>query len=244
MATLYTALYIHLASRKVLEPPLVYLIVTLSLWAFSRLVWLLPLVYRNCTRGSLYHKATVMKLHDASHICIRLHRPLRVQAGQWVYLRVRGLSIPSIIESHPFMIAWSYNSSLNSDCVERNPVKYSDTLTLIVRRFTGITDKIHSKATEPIPQNMYVDNFTRDIGGCICSKMSKKCEVDVMIEGPFGRPLRLERFSSVVLFAQDHGIAAQLPYLRDCLTRKSLWTTKTRRVVLYWEISSESKWTI
>lgn len=59
------------------------------------------------------------------------------------------------------------------------------------------------------------------------------------IDGPYGRELDLSQYGTVLLFATDIGIAAQLPYLKQLIAERREWDSKTRRIALFWEIGAE-----
>ncbi|KAI1382492.1 uncharacterized protein F4822DRAFT_435527 [Hypoxylon trugodes] len=67
------------------------------------------------------------------------------------------------------------------------------------------------------------------------------CASDMMalVEGPYGKELRLDLYGTVLLFATGIGIAGQLPYVEHLLTGYQNCEVKTRRIALFWEVESE-----
>ena len=45
-------------------------------------------------------------MRDACHAEIRIQRPIELREGQYMYLNVPGLGVPSLFQSHPFWIVW------------------------------------------------------------------------------------------------------------------------------------------
>ncbi|KAF2210287.1 hypothetical protein CERZMDRAFT_45775 [Cercospora zeae-maydis SCOH1-5] len=55
------------------------------------------------------------------------------------------------------------------------------------------------------------------------------------LRGPYGAPVRLEEFGTVIMFASGDGIFAQLPFIRFLTDRSKLAAIKTRRIKLVWQ---------
>ncbi|CAM1508785.1 Fc.00g056330.m01.CDS01 [Cosmosporella sp. VM-42] len=60
-----------------------------------------------------------------------------------------------------------------------------------------------------------------------------------LIEGPYGSPVGLDQYGTVLLFATGIGIVGQLPYMKEQLNLYREWRTKTRRYALFWEMNDE-----
>ncbi|KAK8125001.1 uncharacterized protein PG998_000760 [Apiospora kogelbergensis] len=58
--------------------------------------------------GSRPSMATIEKHGDCVEIRVRMARPLKFQAGQFIYLSLWGISGLSGFEYHPFQICWEY----------------------------------------------------------------------------------------------------------------------------------------
>ena len=61
------------------------------------------------------------------------------------------------------------------------------------------------------------------------------------IEGPYEKELHLKSYDTVLLFATSAGIADQLLYVKQLLDEYQDHEVKTRRIALFWEMSSERK---
>jgi len=77
-------------------------------------------------------------LSDAVHVHIRLSRPWRRQAGQYVYLCIPGASHTSFVQSHPFFVAWWYQDA------------GKDVIVLIVEKRKGFTRDLFNYATNDV----------------------------------------------------------------------------------------------
>ncbi|KAH7111757.1 hypothetical protein B0J11DRAFT_542940 [Dendryphion nanum] len=64
-------------------------------------------------------------------------------------------------------------------------------------------------------------------------------EMSAVIEGPYGKELKLDSYGTVLLFATGIGIAGQLPYVEKLLEGYRNCEVKTRRIALFWEMGSE-----
>ena len=89
-------------------------------------------------------------------------------------------------------------------------------MSLIVRRRTGFTDRMFVKA-ENSP------------GG--------KFMTTAFVEGPYGQQ-SFQSYGTVMLFAAGVGIAHQVPHVRDLVQAYANGTCATRRVTLVWIIQS------
>ncbi|KAI1382607.1 uncharacterized protein F4822DRAFT_435284 [Hypoxylon trugodes] len=63
-----------------------------------------------------------------------------------------------------------------------------------------------------------------------------------LVEGLYGKELRLDLYGTMLLFATGIGIASQLPYVEHLLTGYQNCEVKTQRIALFWEVESESKY--
>lgn len=93
-----------------------------------------------------------------------------------------------------------------------------DVIVLIIEPGRGLTRAIQSKA------------------GLTLSQATRR---KVIIDGPYGRCLSLDLYGTVLLIASGIGIAGQLPYVKQLLEGYHSLDVKTRRIALFWEMSSE-----
>ncbi|KAG0159396.1 hypothetical protein PDIDSM_6918 [Penicillium digitatum] len=201
-------------------PAQTYLLASIILWALERATRFLILVYRNCGREST--TATIEVLHgDAMRITLRMARPWTFRPGQHIYLYIPAVSLWT---SHPFSVGWSETEDSNSD--EKSlPLTSRDilgapqkrTISLLVRRRTGMTDRLFQRAANsPSPQ----------------------ITLRAFAEGPYGNIHTMDSYGTVMLFAGGVGITHHIPFVRHLVAGFADNTVAARRVTLVWIIQS------
>lgn len=75
--------------------------------------------------------------------------------------------------------------------------------------------------------------FTRKISG------SSYQRYPAFVEGPYGKPLHLGQYGTILLLATGVGIAGQLAYIKELLQLYHECEAKTRRIALFWELDAE-----
>ncbi|KAF2114521.1 ferric reductase like transmembrane component-domain-containing protein [Lophiotrema nucula] len=214
------AVWIHLNGRP--QQQLLYGVV--ALWAIERTVRLVRLFMRNVGNGGT--KADVEVLPgDALRVTVRMARPWRFRPGQHAYLYMPSVGLWT---NHPFSLAWSDEeedlniSSMVTDekglPMNRQDIleKHKTSMSFIVRRRTGFTEKLYKKA---------------DLSA------AGKFTTTAFVEGPYGGE-DLSSYGTVMLWAAGIGITHQVPHVRDIVTAYANGTTATRRVTLVWIIQS------
>ncbi|KNG86497.1 ferric-chelate reductase [Aspergillus nomiae NRRL 13137] len=208
-------LWVHLNGL----PAQTYLLVAIIFWALERASRLAILLYRNCGRKST--TALVEALPgDAMRITLRMARPWTFKPGQHIYLYIPTVGWWS---SHPFSVGWSEAEELVSD--EKGlPVTRQDmfgkkhtSLSLLVRRRTGFTDKLFQRAL---------------------SSPNSQVTLRAFAEGPYGSIHSMDSYGTVVLFAGGVGITHQVPFVRHLVQGYAEGTVAARRVTLVWIIQS------
>ena len=152
-------------------------------------------------------------------ITLHLARPWKFQPGQHVFLYM-----PSIgwWANHPFSLAWSDDhqqvfSEKGLPFARQDALHmHKATMSLIIRRRTGFTDKLWSRA-QGSPDGRFL---TR-----------------AFVEGPYGHQ-DLSSYGTVMLFAAGVGITHQVPFLRSLVADYGSSTGAVRRVTLVWIIQS------
>ena len=103
IAILYTA-WRHLDDAPRSRRLFVYLaagvFVILVLLRISRLL------LRNVTRSKAGGSTVVTQIQDTVRVQIKVPRPWKIRAGQYVYIWMSGVSFWSTFQSHPFVISW------------------------------------------------------------------------------------------------------------------------------------------
>ena len=185
----------------------------------KRTARLVRLLYRNCGRKST--TALVEALPgDALRVTLNLARPWTFEPGQHIYLY-----IPAVgwWMSHPFSVAWSESQEVITD--EKGiPMTRQDalgtqktTLSLLIRRRTGFTDKLFMRAQNATDSRVTLRAFA---------------------EGPYGSIHSMDSYGTVLLVAGGVGITHQVPFVRQLVQGYAEGTVAARRVTLVWIIQS------
>ncbi|EKG17283.1 FAD-binding 8 [Macrophomina phaseolina MS6] len=190
----------------------------LGIWVVERFLRLFWIILRNVGNGGT--KAEIESLPgDCLRINLQIARPWRFKTGQHVYLY-----IPSIgwWTSHPFSLAWSEEQEAWSEekgmSLERLDLSGlgKTTMSLLVRRRTGFTDKLYKKVEQ---------------------SPSGKLVTSALVEGPYGYQ-DLTSYGTVMLFAAGIGITHQVPHVRNLVEAYDKRTAAVRRITLVWVIQS------
>lgn len=208
------ALWVHtkgMATQNVL-------LVAITFWATERFLRLFWLVRRNI-KGSLSKAEFEALPGDAIRVTLHVARPWTFRPGQHIFLYVPSIGLST---SHPFSVVWSEDQSgysrekrLPSTHLESLSRKLT-TMSLIVRRRTGFTNKLYKKAE--LVQ-----------GG--------KFSTTALVEGPYGHQC-FRSYGTVMLFAAGVGITHQVPHVRDLVASYADGVCATRKVILVWVIQS------
>ncbi|KAK4552507.1 hypothetical protein LTR86_010351 [Recurvomyces mirabilis] len=188
-------------------------------WAIERVLRFVWLIRNNISRGVT--KAEVEALPgDAVKVTLRIAKPWKFQPGQHIYMYMPAVGLWT---SHPFSLAWSDEQPefggekglpmARQDILAANKAR---SMSLIIRRRTGFTDKMYRKAEN-------------SAGG--------KFITTALVEGPYGNQ-SFQSYGTVMLFAAGVGITHQVPHVRDLVAAYSNGTCATRKVVLVWIIQS------
>ena len=185
-----------------------YLFATLAIWVVS---YLMRIVYLNWTRpwrlSWLIGEESAVTLMDENAIKVTIPTQMRWRPGQYVYLRMPGISV---FENHPFTIA--------SLCSEDFPSEYGEgyrDMVLVFKPFKGFTKKVLDSALEHGPWHTY----------------------RAFIDGPYGgMRRRLEAFDHVVLIAGGSGITAIASQLLDLIKRMRDGKAVTKNIQVIWAI--------
>jgi len=215
------AVWVHLKDRPQ-QQAMLYAV--LAIWVTERTIRFLRLVLRNVGKGGT--KADVEVLPgDALRITVRMARPWRFRPGQHAYLYMPSIGLWT---NHPFSLAWSEEeedlTTSSSTADEKGlPMNRQDilehhktTMSFIVRRRTGFTDKLFKKA---------------DLSS------AGRFSTTAFVEGPYGGE-DLSSYGTVMLWAAGIGITHQVPHVRDIVAGYANGTVATRRLTLVWIIQS------
>ncbi|OOF99774.1 hypothetical protein ASPCADRAFT_203576 [Aspergillus carbonarius ITEM 5010] len=196
-----------------------YLLVAVIFWALERAARVFIILYRNCGRESTTAHIEALP-GDAMRITLKMARPWAFHPGQHIYLY-----IPSVgwWMSHPFSVGWSEAEEFPAG--EKGiPMTQQDlvslkktTISLLVRRRTGFTDKLFQRAQ-------------KSTGG--------RVSLRAFAEGPYGSIHTMDSYGTVMLFAGGVGITHQVPFVRHLVKGFAEGTVAARRVTLVWIIQS------
>ena len=173
-AAALAALYLH-NSTDLWVPPTVYLCIAVGLQILVGVIRFGHVLYRNVKSGRQLSRVDVRQivfkfeqssdpgrpdilLSDAVHVRVKLPRPWRPQAGQYVYLCVPGLSRRSLAQLHPFYIAWHDHD--NGD----------DSAVLIVQKHRGFTTRLvsaHGKEMKALIEGPFRKELNLDSYGTV-----------------------------------------------------------------------------
>ncbi|KAI1159500.1 hypothetical protein F5B18DRAFT_581492 [Nemania serpens] len=109
--TALVAIWLHLAPSSFLpfqRGSRLYLLLCSVVFASTKVGRLLNVIYFSISFATGSSMATVRQPEGGVEIRIRMARPLKFKAGQYIYLSLWRLSTLSIFESHPFQICWAY----------------------------------------------------------------------------------------------------------------------------------------
>jgi len=185
-----------------------YLFSTLAIWLLS---YFTRLFYLNWTRPGrlswLIGDEAAVTLMPENAIKITIPTQVRWRPGQYVYLRMPGISV---FENHPFTIA--------SLCDEDFPSEYGEgyrDMVIVFRPFGGFTKKVRQSALEHGPWHTY----------------------RAFIDGPYGgMQRRIEAFDDVVLIAGGSGITAIISQLLTLIKKMRDGKAVTRKVHVIWAL--------
>ena len=182
-----------------------YLYIAACIFAATTIARYCRLLLRNAAWGRPYASTKITRIGDAIRIQINVPRPWKIRAGQYVYVWMPGVSLSSVLQSHPFMITWW----------DHNTHGQGSNIYLLVK-----------------PKSGFTQNLVRHGGS-----LALKCWID----GPYGNPVDMEECGSVLMFASGIGIAAQVPYIKNILKDFRDAKTRTKNILLVWQLDNESK---
>ncbi|RMZ80216.1 hypothetical protein DV737_g3096, partial [Chaetothyriales sp. CBS 132003] len=224
------AVYVHLDIPKL--PALPSIRMAICLWLAERLLRVARIVYLNHARQAGSTKLVVTALPgEASRLTFQLPRHVTIQPGSHVYVYLPKVTL---WQSHPFSVAWTYDSSeLASGAAELGPKTPSTaerqgppllhrsgsrtptTFSLICAARTGMTRKIYEIARASPSGSVQMCGF---------------------VEGPYAGHESLASYGTVFLYAGGAGITHHLVQIRHLLASAQDKTVATRKIVLVWTV--------
>lgn len=185
-----------------------YLWATVAIWVACYGIRLFKLNWTNPFRMSwLIGDEAAVTLLPENAVRVTIPTQVRWKPGQFVYLRIPGISI---FENHPFTIASLCSDDFPSEYGEQ----YRD-LALVFKPFGGFTRKVLNTALEKGPLHTY----------------------RAFLDGPYGGMQRsLDSFDNVVLVAGGSGITALVSHILDLVKRMRDGKAVTKKVHVVWAV--------
>lgn len=103
-ATGSISLWFHLTPTSILKTPRLYLVLAISAFVLIKVLRLLNIISSNLSMSSI-STANIELIGNGIEVQVRMPRPLKFRAGQFIYLSIPRLSW---LQSHPFQLAWEY----------------------------------------------------------------------------------------------------------------------------------------
>ena len=113
-----------------------------------------------------------------------------------------------------------------------------NTVSLLVRRRTGFTDKLFTEAFAYARTRLPPDTISTSLRSTTTDISTAAMPVTAFVEGPYGNLHSLDSYGTVLLFAGGVGITHCLPFIRHLVQGYSDGTVAARRVTLVWVIQS------
>ncbi|KAI9163179.1 Ferric/cupric reductase transmembrane component [Paramyrothecium foliicola] len=185
-----------------------YLYASVGIWALCYFLRLFKLNWTKPWRLSfMVGDEAAVTLMAENAIKVTIPTQMRWKPGQYVYLRMPGISL---FENHPFTIA--------SLCSDDFPSEYGEQYrdcTIVFKPYQGFTRKVLETAVEKGPFHTY----------------------RAFLDGPYGGMRRdLAAFDTCILIAGGSGITALMSQLLYLIKRMRDGKAITRKVVVVWAL--------
>ncbi|RAH67908.1 ferric reductase family protein [Aspergillus aculeatinus CBS 121060] len=223
-----------------------YLYAAVAFWACERLARFLILLHRNFRSGTRTTAYVEVLPGDTMRITLHVARPWRFSPGQYLFL-----CVPSVggWTSHPFSIAWAGDPSAaarslteksSSDHLSQDTT--SQSISLLIRRRTGFTDKLFKTALTHQHSHRstlsYSDDPMATSSSFLEPQTTPPLRVSALAEGPYGNLHTLDSYGTVLLIAGGVGITHCLPFIPHLLKGYTSGTVSARRITLVWVVQS------
>lgn len=142
-----------------------------------------------------------------TRIRIKLTRPWTILPGHYIQLCIPKLGFWSMLQTHPFMVAW-WEEQQDGVSID-----------ILIERKGGFTSRLLEFA---------------------CTRSS--ASFPVLIDGPYGLPHRVEKYGTVWFFADDIGISAILPYVKQLIHSSHNNSCVTTKIILIWRYTNKGVW--
>lgn len=176
---------------------------------------LATLFYRNIGAGGTTVAVEALA-GNAMRVTLFMARPWTFKPGQHVYLYLPAVGWWT---SHPFSVAWSETRSLTLDkeAMLTSFDESTKSMSLVVKRQKGFTDKLYKRAAESVGRPIYLSGF---------------------VEGPYGGIHEAGSYGTVLLFAGGVGITHPFSFIHELVSGYVNGTVAARKVTLAWAIQT------
>ncbi len=109
-----------------------YILIAGCIFAATTITRYTRLILRNLKWGRPYATTALTQVRDVMRVQVRVPRPWRVRAGDFIYIWMPGVSFWSSFQSHPFTISW-WDQDVDGKAT---------TIYLLVKPASGFTQKL------------------------------------------------------------------------------------------------------
>jgi predicted ferric reductase len=222
-------IWIH-SSGSWKNTPRIYLILAGGTWIILSLTRIFSSVYRSKVIGQPFTRAVIWTVAGGLQLHVKIARPWKYYAGQYVYLCIPGIDYSTWVQSHPYFVAWWYKDEDNNDII-----------VFILESQRGFSSSLAAHSAGKLILNPKRDPSSERMVVAADTEIKRQslAGLRTIVEGPYGRETSLDGYGTVLLFATGIGIAGQLPHVKQLLQGSHDWTVKARKISLYWEVESE-----
>ncbi|KAI5119903.1 hypothetical protein M0805_003707 [Coniferiporia weirii] len=186
-----------------------YIWPALLVWGLDRFLRLGRVIWNNRVWSRKSHEQHHASIELLTHDTIRLtlRRKIHWAAGQHAYVVLPSISnVPT--EAHPFTIASIPHALDGTEGGQEKDVVF------IIRGRGGFTKRLRDHA----------------------SKKGANLSVPAYLDGPYGCPPDLKRFSTCILIAGGSGVSYTLPLLMDLVYHARKGSSLCRRAIFIWVV--------
>ena len=190
----------------------------------------LLILYRSFSVSSGCSRALISRHNGVIRMTIFVTRPWKARGGEYVNISIPSVSLWSVPQTHPFMIASSSDGQYPS-------------IDLIIEPQRGFTQKLFSlaedyqKETSVSGSTEHAFGFSRRHHGVPESADYRQ----VILSGPHGKTYHFGDYDRALLFAEGLGIAALLQFLSELTHEYNSGQFRTRHVYLFWQLEHLGK---
>ena len=101
------SLLLHVPGPSISQRPRLYALISILVFVTVKLLRYIGIMLASMSSKHLYI-ATIERVPGGTEVRVRVPSHWKLRAGQYIYLRVCGLSTFSLFQSHPFQVSWTY----------------------------------------------------------------------------------------------------------------------------------------